>query len=182
MSEPKSYKSVIKHYALKPHKFQKFYKHLPKLLEGFGFDIAIGYLFSRLEMAQNMIIYCGITKLHRCDKTIVDIAISQWRRTREGFIEKYKNIYGVGIPSVILNKIKIAEGIRDRILHGKSVKDSKKRQAIVDALDYSEALNEHVYSRAGFKPFGDLRGYKGRGRPLDRNTTRWVLKGMGFNV
>ena len=36
--------------------------------------------------------------------------------------------------------------------------------------------------QAEFRPFGDLRGFKGRGQPLERTTTRWVLKGMGMGI
>ncbi len=53
-------------------------------------------------------------------------------------------------------------------MHGKEVTEKEKRQAIVDVIDYADDLNEFVKSIAGFRPFGDMRGYKG-GLPLWTN-------------
>jgi len=39
-------------------------------------------------------------------------------------------------------------------------------------------MNEFVFQIAGFKPFGSLKGFKGRAEPLDKATTKWLLKGM----
>lgn len=57
------------------------------------------------------------------------------------------------------------------------------RNAIAAVLQYAEEINEQLEKKAGIKPFcNSLKGFKGRKTPLDRSTTRWVLKGMGFNI
>jgi hypothetical protein len=56
------------------------------------------------------------------------------------------------------------------------------REAHIDVIEYAEALNEDIEEIAGFSPFGDLRGFKGRAEPLDNSTSRWLLKGLGFNI
>ena len=86
------------------------------------------------------------------------------------------------MPTPITRKLREAEKVRDKIVHGKSINNPNMRDAIYDVLEYATLLNEHLEEKAGFKPFGDLRGFKGRGTPLDANTTRWLLKGMGFTL
>lgn len=54
------------------------------------------------------------------------------------------------------------------------------RQAILDVLDYANEYNAFVKALAAFPPFGDLRGFHGRGDRLTPATTRLVLKGLGF--
>ena len=56
------------------------------------------------------------------------------------------------------------------------------RQAHVDIIEYAESVNIELQSVAGFEPFGDLRGFKGKVKSLEKGTTRWLLKGIGFSV
>jgi len=70
-------------------------------------------------------------------------------------------------------------------MHGKSVSDPDKRKAISLALHYAEGMNRliAVTKNLGFRPFtGDLRGFIGALGFLDKSTTRWILKGMGFGL
>ena len=90
---------------------------------------------------------------------------------------------GSQLPPVILSKLKTAERIRDKAIHGSRPTDAELRNAIKDVLDYSEDYDSHVKRLAGFCPFGDLRGIlSGRAWRLDRPTTKLVLKGLGFKV
>jgi hypothetical protein len=53
------------------------------------------------------------------------------------------------------------------------------------ALHYAEGMNGLISGRGrlGFKPFGgELRGFVGRLPHLGASTTRWILKGMGFDL
>ena len=56
------------------------------------------------------------------------------------------------------------------------------REALVDVIEYAETLNAELKASAGFEPFGDLRGFKGRAKSLDDATSRLVLKGLGFTL
>lgn len=68
------------------------------------------------------------------------------------------------------------------MVHGKAVTDTELRSAIADVLDYAVLFNADVDAAAGFKPFGDMRGFKGRADSLDKRTTKWVMRGLGFGV
>ena len=137
-------------------------------------------MFAKVKLAQNMAIYCSAVKLHRVDTQIAFAAIENHHMTRDGFRELIKTVTGKKIPHAALERIAEAETVRDRLLHGKTVTETAKRKAVVDILSYATMLNEHMHQNHGIKPFGKLKGFKGRTKPLDKSTSRWVLKGMGL--
>lgn len=51
----------------------------------------------------------------------------------------------------------------------------------MDILDYATGFNDFVYGIAGLRPFGQLKGFKGRAASLEKSTSRWVLRGVGFD-
>ncbi|OGU94287.1 MAG: hypothetical protein A2220_11085 [Ignavibacteria bacterium RIFOXYA2_FULL_35_10] len=173
---------IMKRFNTASDDVQWYFQQLPKLLQHFHLDICIGYLFSNIEMAQNWTLYCGIVKLHNGEKTLTWEAIENQYITRDKFREFFKVIFGKEIDSTLVNKVKDAEKIRDKIMHGKTSDNKERKQAIFDIIEYSEKFNAFVQNIAGFKPFGNLTGFKGRGKPLSKSTTRWILKGMGFGI
>ncbi len=70
------------------------------------------------------------------------------------------------------------------MIHGKDVPTTDLWKSIKALTAYAVELNRIVESNAGFQPFGDMRGAVGRkgGQHLNKATTRWLLKGMGFSV
>jgi hypothetical protein len=139
-------------------------------------------MFSLVELAHNMTIYCGVVKIHRVDKTLARTAVDSHHMTRKGFGELYATIFGKSLKKATADKLAEAEKVRDRILHGKMVSEADKRKAVVDILEYAEAFNAEVQDLAGFKPFGSLQGFKGRAEALDKSTSRWILKGIGLGA
>lgn len=94
----------------------------------------------------------------------------------------FKHVFGKPIEGSVRGSLKEAEKVRDKVMHGKRPLDINIRMAIVQVLEFAQSYNKFVNDIAGFKPFGDLRGIKGRAAALDKSTTRWVLKGMGFSL
>jgi hypothetical protein len=80
------------------------------------------------------------------------------------------------------NLLDSAEGVRNRVIHGKRTPEHEKREAIVEVIQYAEKFNEIVYAAAKFRPFGDLKGFQADGQSLSKAATRWVLKGMDFSL
>jgi hypothetical protein len=181
-SKAPSYKAVLKRHESCCDEVKNYFDLLPKLIEEFPWEVALAYLFLNIEKAQNRMLYCGVVKLHRADSTLADRAVNAQHITRDGFASLFENVFGRRLTKATANQIDAAEGVRDRVIHGKIVSDAEMREAISNLLDYSEAINSEVDSLAGFKPFGDLRGFKGRRQALDASTTRWLLKGLGFNL
>lgn len=175
-----SYKSVLKHYLAAPEDVKRYLGYLPFLIEHCDWDVCIAYQFIRVETAQNRILYCGVVKLHRAHGEVAGSVLYTKHITRGSFLELFKTIFGNPLPSAIAEKLKHAEKVRDRIVHGKGFSEPDARQAIVDVIAYATEMNSYLEAVAGFRPFGDLRGFKGRGEPLDKKTTHWLLKGIGL--
>lgn len=173
---------MLNRYKSAPAPVQKYFIHLPMLLADFPLDVSLSYLFSQVELAQNMTLYCGIVKRHRAERSLVRTAIDTHRMTRSDFTEKFAIVFGKQIPAPISDVLHEAEAIRDRVMHGKSTEEKDKRKALVNVIEYAQGLNDFIATLVAFRPFGELRGFKGRAKSLDKSTTRWVLKGMGFGI
>ncbi len=180
MATPKTWKGVVKRFKALPGAIQHYFEHFPKLAADFPWEVSLAYAFSRLELAHNMAIYCGAVKLHRADGTLARVAVQNYHMTRDGFADLFQTIHAKPIPPTIQKLLRDASDIRDRTLHGKQTTPEEHRRALTDLFEYSEQFNTFVQATSGFKPFNDLRGFKGRATPLDKSTTRWLLKGMGF--
>ena len=79
------------------------------------------------------------------------------------------------LQSVNLNFLRKLE---TKTVHGKDVNEAAFRQAVVDVIDYAVLLDHQTQTIAQFKPFGDMRGFKGAKQPLEKTTTRWLLRGL----
>jgi len=166
-----------------PDEIQEHFKHLESLINDYPLKVALGYVFFRLELGQNMALYCGIVKLHRANSTVARNAINTHHMTRQKFIELYKTIYDIELPEKARQDLKIAERTRDTVMHGGETTDDRLRNAISLVLEYTIAVNRQLYKKSQIKPFsGSLRGFAGRSKKLDPNITRFMLKGMGFGI
>ncbi len=178
-----TYRSILKNFEARSEHVKGYFCDLSNLLrDGYGYEIILAYLFLKVEQAQNRALYGGVVKVHRGQAVFCKKIINQQHLTRDGFKNLYKNVFGHNVNKGTSEKIETAEKIRDKIIHGKTIPAKEQRTAIIDVLDYAEALNEDIYGIAGFKPFGSMQGFKGRADSLDTRTTKWVMRGLGFGV
>lgn len=182
MARVPSYKALLKIHKALPTEVQAHFSHVPKLIEGFPYEVALAYSFLKIEQAQNRALYGGVVKVHRGDAEFVRRVMNFQHLTREGFKDIYKNVFGVALTKATAAKLETAEKIRDRVIHGKAVDDNEMREAIADCLEYACLFNADVSTCAAFKPLGDMRGFKGRADSLDKRTTKWLMRGLGFGV
>lgn len=182
MSIPVTRIGVKTNYDSRSKSVRDYFAYLPALIADFPLDICISYSFSQIELAHNMTLYCGVVKKHKAHRSLARSAIDAHHMTRSEFQGRFEVVFSSSIPDVVLEPLTQAESIRDKIMHGKDTLEREKREALYNVLNYAELFNDELSSLAGFRPFGSLKGFKGRGKSLDRSTTRWVLKGMGFNV
>ena len=138
---------------------RRHFEQLPALLEEFPYEVALAYAFQRLELGENMALYCGLVRLHRADATVARNAIDSHHMTRQGFAELYKTIFDVDLPSGAKKDLETAERTRDTIMHGGTAGDDRQRNAIGRVLGFAGALQK-----------------------LKPRTTRFMLKGMGFTI
>lgn len=176
-----TYIAVLKKYNACSPGVRWYFDQLPLLINGnFPNEVCLAYLFLRLEKAQNNALYCGVVKVHKASAKMSDKAIEAQYLTRDGFLKLYKTVFGKPVSPATLKLSNTAEKVRDKVIHGKTVKPAAMREALVDVLAYAEGLNAELKAIAGFEPFGKLQGFKGAGKSLEDATSRWLLKGMGF--
>jgi hypothetical protein len=180
MTTPSNWRGVLAKFNGLDPKVQEYFSHLPGLAKDYPWEVAISYLFAKVELAHNMLIYCAVVKLHRVHTEIASRGVNNHHMTRDGFKTLFHTVTGKTLKPETLAKLSSAEGTRDRLLHGKAVTEDAKRKAVVDILEYAVAFNGDSHVCCGIKPFGKLKGFKGRTKPLDKSTSRWVLKGMGI--
>ena len=54
------------------------------------------------------------------------------------------------LPDSIIKQLKEAEKTRDKVVHGKQVKEDQLRQAITDCLIYAKLVNEEIKKHCKF--------------------------------
>ncbi|MAT40100.1 MAG: hypothetical protein CL946_10910 [Ectothiorhodospiraceae bacterium] len=178
----KSKPGLRKAFSASPKELQDYFEHIPKLLDDFPMHVCLAYVFSRLELGQNMALYCGAVRIHKVNAEVASNAVGTQHLTRKNFVSLYKTVFDVDIPTAAHADLKSAETTRDMVMHGKKPTDGKIRNAIARVLEYAEEINKQLNAQHGLKPFGDLRGFAGKSKKLDKRTSRFLLKGMGFEI
>ena len=162
-----------------------FFDEFRALVESdFSLQVVLAYVFLRLEQGQHVALYCGARRLHKTDGELTWRALDSQHMLRDTFHKYFEAIYGAALPQGVRDIINPAEKIRDRLMHGKDFDSGELREAISRTLQYADHLNRFLDGRnVGFRPFcGDLRGFVGRLESMDKATSRWILKGMGFQL
>ena len=166
--------------------FRNYFFGVPRLLTGTNANLpaALADKFHLIETAHHRVLYGCLCRMHDANSVISRKAVDVQHMTRPKFRELFKNVIGKEIPDPILAMSKSAEDFRDKALHGKGVSDAELWSAIQSLTRYAIELNKFVKGEAHFEAFGDMRGVVGRrgGTPLSQQTTRWLLKGMGFDL
>ena len=179
----RSRRGLLNFYSNRSQSVRAHFSHLASLVENYPLDVALGYMFARLELGQNMALYCGVVKLHRAHTTIAQSAINSQHLTRKSFVSLYKIVFDATLPAQAVSDLRTAEKTRDAIMHGGRASEDRMRNAIAHVLDFAEAANRQLDRKHGIAPFsGYWRGFAGRLKKLDERTTRFMLKGMGFGV
>lgn len=177
----KSYKGLLKQLQDMPEETRAYLSRLENLLAGSqDFDVALAYVFMKLEEGNHRALKCGLVRLLKCDSAKTDEALSQQHFTRPYFRTVFKNVLGKPLPKEALEALEAAEKTRDRLIHGKGVGAATLREAISQALIYIEIMGDFVKERTQKNPCGDLRGLKGRAILLEPVPSYWVLKGVGL--
>lgn len=178
-----NYKQLVAEYESHRKEIKIYFAHLPELIKkGFPYEVPLAYAFSRVERAHRRTLYCGIVKKFSANSDLTDDVTRHLYLKRDEFLELFRSVFGVDLDTVILTHLQDAERIRDKGVHGKDPTDAEMREALKEVLEYSTQFDDFVFRIAGFRPFGDLRGFKGRAENMDKETTRLILKGLGFRL
>ncbi|MGD0017233.1 MAG: hypothetical protein ABSC38_06945 [Verrucomicrobiia bacterium] len=176
-------RTIQQYYECLPEEIRTHFEHFPRTLDReLPLEVALSYLMYRVELAHRDTLYCGVVRLHHADSRTAKSIIRSQHLIRKDFREIFHNVFGRGIPDAIVERLKAAERIRDKAMHGSEPPESEMREAIVDVFDYAWTYNKFVVSLASFPPFGNLQGVLAGRERLTPVTTRWLMKGFGFAV
>jgi hypothetical protein len=179
-SSTANYKQVLARYARLPKDIKSWLDIVPELIERYKWEVSIAFVFMQIESMFHDTLYRGLVKLHRTDSGLTRELLDRDHFTRGRLKELFKTVFGVAIPSDVDDHLKAAETIRNRTIHGKKVTDAQARACLMAAFEFFEGFNNAVEDAAKFRPCGDGRGFKGRAESLGKETSRWVLRGMGI--
>jgi hypothetical protein len=177
---PANYRQLLAAFEAKPKNIRDYFDDFPKLVEEHDWEVPVSYVFLRIERVKHTTLYVGIRRLHRADAAMTWDALNKDHMSRGRFRDLFKIVFGAPIDPAILDKLAAGEKMRDGVVHGKNVSDAAMRTGLRDAFDFCDAFDQFVERTGGFRPFGELRGFVGRGKPLSKETTHWVLRGMGI--
>lgn len=180
--EPAQYRTVLQAFNRLDKGVRNYLQDVESLIEEKQYGIALAYGFALTERVEHTALYGGLIKTHRCDTGLAWKSLDSLHVTREKMRQLLRDVFKAPLPKTVSSLRKVAEDVRDRFVHGKEVPDKDHRVALVALLKYAEGLNAHIQKQGGFSPFRSLQGIKGRAKALDRSTTRWVLKGIGFDL
>jgi hypothetical protein len=170
------------------HKFdddlEHTFEHIEDIvtkLEGVP-QIALAYCFSQIENGHRRLLYAGIVRKYRLHPEMTWKFVLEHDITRKGFSELYKAVFKHEYPAKISEKLKSAEKIRDRMIHGKSPSTKEIWGSVINCFEYCEELNVHLREKEKFPGFGKMQGITGRrGNPtLGEPVSHLALVGLGL--
>lgn len=179
MATPKNYKQVIALVESTSPSVRAYFEAVTELIEHYEWDVSISYTYARIETIKRRTLFVGLVRKHRADAEYTDKELDREFLTRSRFKQLFSIVYGRDIPKDIIEILERGEAVRDRVAHGKWLVDAQARQCLADAFQFADRLNEFVFECVKTRPIGSLQGFKGAASALPRETTYWVLKGMG---
>ena len=179
-SSAANYKQVLSRYNRLPQDIKLWLDGVPELVENYKWEVSIAFVFMQIESMLHYTLYRGLVKIHRTDAVLTRDLLDRDHFTRARLKELIKTVFGAAIPADVDNHLKAAETIRNRAIHGKKVTDVQARACLMAAFEFLEGFSNAVEKTANFRPCGDGRGFKGRAQSLSKDTSRWVLRGMGI--
>jgi hypothetical protein len=92
----------------------------------------------------------------------------------------FGKVFGKEIPAELRRHFEIAVGVRKHILGETQIAPDELKIVVIHVLEYAKRLNDYTDEHAGFRVIGGLQGFKQPSEPLDRETSRLILKGLGL--
>jgi len=183
MARRSNRKKIEDFIAAQDEGFRWYFDLLPELLEKIGNrKPALAYVFQQLEAGQRVALYALLMREYRTNSRMAWEAVDRIDITRSEYPKLFERITGKSLKNKVREKIAPAEKVRDAIMHGRDETSAEIENAILVCLEYAKLLNDEFDAKAGFKPFGKLRGVTGRkGKPqLEARISAAVIRGLGL--
>ncbi len=181
MTPPKSYRGLKSVYFRLDNDVKSYLSKLePLLSDGKNYEMALAYCFLKLEEGHHRALKCGLVRIHKCASSKVDSELEKQHFTADKYSIVFRNVFSEDVPLQIRECLSTVQGIRNKLIHGKTTTNTKRREAIYYALQYMNQLGGFVRDKTQKNPYGDLRGLPGRQELLSPSSTIWMMKGFGL--
>src|SRR5262245_31083076 len=119
MVAPATYKGVLERFQALPKSIREYFWSVESLVHDYRWEVSIAHVFSQIERAKHMTIYCGIVKLHGTDAELTWKLVEADHMSRPRFRELFEIAFDRPMPDALSEKLAAAEKVRDKIIHGK---------------------------------------------------------------
>lgn len=170
---------AIRHqFAALPQDVRTYLRELQPLLDAADLDLSLAYLFMVIEQGRYRSMKCILVRNMKCMTSVVDDQLKVRAFTRKSFRSSIKSLIGVDISKGDYKSLEHAERVRDTIFHGRSASDTNKRNAISNCLTFINVFGSSVKDKTGKNPFATLQGLTSRIKPVNREQSIWILRGI----
>ncbi len=179
-------------YEKLPSEVRDHFWQFPEIIEKIeDLRLALTYMFYRVEWAHTTSLYIGLRKTYgvqaegktyAVDAYMAKQAMDSTHMTREKFQDSYETVFSKDFPKNAAEKIKLAQQVRDKLMHGMRVSDAQVTEALLKIMEYTKLYHDAVREAADFSPFGSQQGVTGATKSLDKKVSCVILKGLGFHM
>lgn len=187
MEAPRRVTRVVRAFEAAPEEVRAFLPDLPRLMQDpelrHGLAAALSYGFHRLEVAHRRALYLGLVRIHGVAPELARRASQEEHLGREHLHHLLREVLGAPLPDDARGHLDVATSVRDDLLHGRDVRAASLCKALAALVAYAGALDAYCRdATAGVSPFADDAAAieAPAGRRLTADTSRYVLRGMGF--
>lgn len=170
--------ALRKQYGELPEEVRTYFWKLESLLKDAELEIALAYLFMRLEQGRYRTVKCILVRMMRCSAKLVDNSFKDFTFQRATFRKLVKELIDIDIEQDPYKVLSAAEAVRDGLIHGRTPKPEQLREALSNGFLFVKEFGEVVKSKTGKNPFGDLRGLSSTTKMHPDSHARWIIKGV----
>ena len=170
--------ALRKQYGELPEEVRNYFWKLESLLEDAELEIALAYLFMRLEQGRYRTVKCVLVRMMRCPAKLVDDSFKDFTFQRPTFRRLVKELIDVDIEQPPYSSLSSAEVVRDKLIHGRATTSEQLREALASGFSFVKAFGEVMKNKTGKNPFGNLKGLSSKTKMHPESQARWIIKGV----
>lgn len=180
---------LVRAFDAAPAEVRAFLVDLPRLVEAdalaHGLSAALAWGFHRMEVAHRRTLHVGLVRIHGVAPELARRACQEEHLGREHLHHLLREVMRAPLPDDARRHLDVATSVRDDLLHGRDVSAASLNKALAALVAYAGALDAYCRDATeGVSPFGaDPAAIEAPpGRQLTADTSRYVLRGMGFGA
>lgn len=170
--------ALRRQYTDLPEDVKSYLPKLRSLLEQSDLELALAYLFMKIEQGRYRAIKCFLIRILKCKAQIIDGILENKQLTRKSFRKTIFELTADGFSEASFTRLDQAEAVRDAQIHGRPPSSENLRKAICDAMAFIQIFGDDVRRETSKNPFGNLQGLSSRIKVLSGKQSEWIVRGV----